>query len=266
MRKAGLVTGQILAALRDYAEPGRTPKELDALAARMLAEAGAVSSFKGYGSTLNLPPYPAVTCISVNDVVVHGIPHSKPLEEGDLVSIDFGAVLDGWNGDSAITFSVGNPEPEREALSQATEKAMWDGIAAAAVGKRLGDVGHAIQSSIKRSDRRYSIVRDFTGHGIGHEMHEDPDVPNYGRPGKGIRIVDGLTIAIEPIITLGSSWLIEDPDEWTMRTKRGGPAAHWEHTIAITKQGLWVLTALDGGKEELGKRGILVNDLAERLE
>ncbi len=256
MRKAGLLVGRVLAALAEHAAPGVTTGELDRLARELLAEAKAASSFLGYGAAFGLPPYPAVTCISVNDEIVHGIPGERVLAAGDLVSVDFGASVDGWHGDSARTFGIGDLAPEAAALCETTRVAMWDGIAAGRVGGRVGDISHAIEASIDAHVHQYGIVAEYTGHGIGTAMHQPPDVPNYGRAGRGERILDGVCLAIEPMVTLGSADAATLADEWTVVTRDRSWAAHWEHTVAFTGAGLWVLTAEDGGEAELTARGI----------
>jgi methionine aminopeptidase, type I len=261
MRAAGLLVAQILAAVREAAAPGVSPIELDRLAAAMIAEAGAVSSFLNYGGGYGLPPYPAVTCISVNSTIVHGIPAEQPLEAGDLVSVDFGLSLDGWHGDSAITFGVGEIAAELDALSEATRTAMWAGIAAAHIGGRVGDISAAVERSIRRERIKYGIVAEYTGHGIGSAMHQDPDVPNLGRAGRGEQLVKGMCLAVEPMITLGSAHTAVLEDEWTVVTRDGSAAAHWEHTFALTSRGLWVLTADDGGEAELTARGVAFGPL-----
>lgn len=255
MRVAGRLVAQILAAVRDAAVPGVSPIELDRLAAAMIADGGAVSSFLGYGGGYGLPPYPAVTCISVNNEIVHGIPAERPLADGDLVSVDFGLSIDGWHGDSAITFGVGQLADERAALSEATREAMWAGIAAARIGGRVGDMSAAVERSIRSSRTKYGIVAEYTGHGIGSAMHQPPDVPNLGRVGRGEQLVKGMCLAVEPMITLGSPNTAVLEDEWTVVTRDGSVAAHWEHTFALTSRGLWVLTAADGGEAELTARG-----------
>jgi len=255
MRVAGRLVAQILAAVREAAAPGVSPIELDRLAAAMIADGGAVSSFLGYGGGYGLPPYPAVTCISVNNEIVHGIPAERPLVEGDLVSVDFGLAIDGWHGDSAITFGVGELAAERAALSEATRTAMWAGIAAARIGGRVGDISAAVERSIRGSRTKYGIVAEYTGHGIGSAMHQPPDVPNLGRAGRGEQLVKGMCLAVEPMITLGSPNTAVCEDEWTVVTRDGSVAAHWEHTFALTSRGLWVLTADDGGEAELTARG-----------
>jgi len=263
MRAAGLVVARVLTQLRDAARPGVTTADLDRLARDELARARASSSFLGYDGGYGLPPYPGVTCISVDDEVVHGIPGPRVLGEGDLVSVDFGACLDGWHGDAAVTFAVGECAAERAELCEATRQALWAGIAAMRDGGRIGDIGHAVESRLRAEPRRYGIVTEFTGHGIGRAMHMEPDVPNTGRQGRGAELTPGVTLAIEPMVTLGSARLAELDDEWTIVTRDGSVAAHWEHTVAITEHGLWVLTADDGGEAELTARGVRFGPLAD---
>jgi methionyl aminopeptidase len=250
MRAAGLVVARALSAMRDAVAPGVSTADLDAVARDVLVEAGATSSFLGYHG------YPAVICASVNDRVVHGIPSAgEKLAAGDLISIDFGAIVDGWHGDAAISVPVGEVRPEIAALSATCEAAMWDGLAAANSGARLTDISHAIEKSI-RSAGRYGIVAGYGGHGIGSEMHMAPHILNYGRPGKGPRLLPGMALAIEPMVTLGSRATEELDDGWTVVTVDGSWAAHWEHTVAILEDGPWVLTAPDGGRAELSRRGV----------
>jgi methionyl aminopeptidase len=250
MRLAGLVVARALGAMRAAVAPGVATADLDAIARDVLRENGATSSFLGYHG------YPAVICASVNDRVVHGIPSSREkLVEGDLISIDFGAIVDGWHGDSAISVPVGEVPAEVAALSAACQGAMWDGLAAARAGARLTDISHAVETGI-RARGRYGIVAGYGGHGIGSEMHMAPHVLNYGRPGKGPRLVPGMALAIEPMVTLGSRATRELDDGWTVVTVDGSWAAHWEHTVAILEDGPWVLTAEDGGRSELAKRGV----------
>ena len=250
MRRAGLVVARALAEMRAAAVPGVSTSDLDELARSVLREEGATSSFLGYHG------YPAVICASVNDRVVHGIPSpGEKLRTGDLLSIDFGAIVDGWHGDSAISVPVGEVAPEVAALSAVCEASMWDGLAAARVGARLTDISHAVETSIRQAGR-YGIVAHYGGHGIGSEMHMAPHILNYGRPGKGPRLEPGMALAIEPMVTLGSRATHELEDGWTVVTADGSRAAHWEHTVAILEDGPWVLTAPDGGRAELAKRGI----------
>lgn len=256
MRIAGLLVSEILSAVKAAASVGVTTGELDQLARERIEAAGAISSFLGYGRAFGLPPFPAVTCISVNDEIVHGIPGGRVLASGDLVSVDFGVSVNGWHGDSAITFGVGELPNERAALSEATRSAMWDGIAAAKVGGRIGDISHAVETSIRDRRAGYGVIAEYTGHGIGRAMHEAPDVPNVGRAGRGELIGKGTCLAIEPMVTLGSAATANLDDEWTVVSRDGSTAAHWEHTIAVLPDGLWVLTAEDGGEAELTARGV----------
>lgn len=263
MRRAGLVVAKALIAMGEAVRPGIRTADLDVIARKVLQDNGATSNFLNYGAEWGIPPYPATVCVSVDEVIVHGIPGDRVLEEGDIVSVDFGAIVDGWHGDAARTFIVGDgTSTEAAELVEITRKAMWDGVAAVASAKRVGDVSAAIQASADRSGRRVGIVRDYTGHGIGTEMHQNPDVPNYGRPRRGARLGTGMCLAIEPIFTLGSPGTVELDDEWTVVTEDNSWAAHWENTVAITEDGLWVLTELDGGRAELAARGIDINDLS----
>ena len=262
MRRAGLVVAQALAVMRAAVAPGVTTAELDALAEDVIRDAGAVPSFKGYLG------YPATICSSVNQQIVHAIPSAKQvLNAGDLISIDCGAVLDGWHGDAAISLLVGHddltagPEHERRRkLIAASEEALWAGIAAAARAVRsgrgrLGDISAAIEASIRSQpvrSRRYGIVQGYGGHGIGSEMHQEPFVVNHGRAGRGPRLVPGMCLAIEPMLTLGSPRSVELSDGWTVVTADGSVAAHVEHSIALFEDGAWVLTAEDGGAARLG--------------
>lgn len=251
MRTAGLVVADVHAAMREAVAPGVSTKELDELAEERIRAAGGVPSFLGYD--IGLGPYPASICSSVNDQVVHAIPsRDQILRDGDLISIDVGAIVDGWHGDAAITLPVGEISPDARALVDACEESLWAGIAAMATAKRLGDISFAIQRSIQSHDRRYGIVAGFGGHGIGTEMHQDPHVLNYGRPGKGPKMRAGMALAIEPMITLGAADTVDDEDGWTVFTSDGSLAAHVEHSVALYDDGVWVLTAPDGGAERLG--------------
>lgn len=263
MRTAGLVVARTLAAIRSAATPGVSTGDLDLLARDLIAEAGATSSFLNYGAGFGLPPYPAVTCISVNDEIVHGIPSHRVLAEGDLVSVDFGVSVGGWHGDSAITVEVGTVSPEVARLSAVTREALWAGIAAVAIGARVGDISHAVERSIRRHPEGYGIVAEYTGHGIGSQMHQPPDVPNLGRPGTGPVITKGICLAIEPMVTLGSAATATLEDEWTVVTRDRSTAAHWEHTVTATPGGVWVLTAEDGGEAELARLGVPFGPLAD---
>lgn len=263
MRLAGLVVARVLDALGRAVAPGVTTGELDAMAREMLAEAGATSNFLNYGADSGYPPYPGVACISVDEVVVHGIPGERQLVEGDIVSVDFGAVVDGWHGDAARTFCVGDVDQHVRDLVEDTRQSMWAGIGAARLGGRIGDISHAVQASIEATGRGYGIVREYTGHGIGTAMHQDPDVPNHGRARRGPKIVEGMVLAIEPMVMLGREDTATLDDEWTVVTVDGSWASHWENTMTVTKQGLWVLTELDGGEAELTARGLPFGPLAD---
>jgi methionyl aminopeptidase len=252
MRAAGLVVAAALEAMREAVAPGVSTADLDAIAERVIRDAGAVPSFKGYQG------FPASICSSVNEQVVHAIPAADAvLKEGDLVSLDCGAILDGWHGDSAITVGVGETDPELLRMAEVAEDAMWAGIAAAArraaTGKgRLSDISSAIETSIRKSGGRYGIVDGYGGHGIGTEMHQEPHILNYGRPGRGPRLVTGMALAIEPMITMGSPRTVVLSDDWTVITRDRSVAAHVEHSMALLDDGVWVLTALDGGRARLG--------------
>ncbi len=251
MRVAGLLVGETLELLRAAVRPGVTTGELDALAEENIRGNGGIPSFKGYGH----PPFPASICASVNDEVVHGIPGDRVLAEGDVISIDCGAIVDGWHGDAAITVAVGEIAPEVQALMDVTEGSMWAGFAAARLGGRVGDISHAVETHVReRGD--YGILEDYTGHGIGTAMHQPPNVPNYGRPGRGEKLVRGLALAVEPMITLGTKHTSVDSDDWTIVTNDGSWAAHFEHTFTLTPDGAWILTALDGGRAKLAELGV----------
>lgn len=260
MRSAGLVVARALETVRETVRPGMTTSDLDALAAAVIADAGATPSFLGYEG------YPASLCVSVNDEVVHGIPGPRELRPGDIVSVDCGAIVDGWHGDSAVSFVLGEGEPRDEALVEATRRAMWAGIAALATSERLGDVGAAIEDSVRVSGEAdgvsYGIVEEYVGHGIGSAMHQPPDVPNYRTREKGPRLRPGMCLAIEPMLTLGDRFTEVCEDDWTVVTDDGARAAHWEHSVAILDEGIWVLTAPDGGAAELAEFGVRVAPLA----
>jgi methionyl aminopeptidase len=241
MREAGLVVCRTLKVLADAVRPGITTADLDAIAVREIEGAGAVPSFLGYFG------YPATICTSVNEQIVHGIPDpAQRLRSGDIISIDCGAVLDGWHGDAALSVGVGEISAEDQALLDACEAALWRGIAQARPGNRLGDISHAVERSVIASGGPYGIVREYTGHGIGTAMHMEPTIPNFGPAGRGPRLTAGMALAIEPMITLGSEQTIELADGWTVVTADASRAAHFEHTVAITPDGPWVLTAEDG--------------------
>ncbi|MEV6661869.1 type I methionyl aminopeptidase [Streptomyces nigra] len=242
MRVTGQVVGRALTAVREAADVGVSLLELDEVARGVLREAGATSPFLGYRPSFAPVPFPAVICASVNDAIVHGIPDGYRLRDGDLVSIDCGAQLGGWAGDSAISFIVGTPRPADVRLIETVERALAAGIEAAVVGNRIGDIAHAIGSVCRSAG--YGVPDGFGGHGIGRRMHEDPGVPNEGRPGRGMRLRHGLILAIEPMVTAsGHDGYHAAPDGWTLRTNDGSRAAHAEHTVAITDDGPRILTA-----------------------
>ena len=243
MRRAGLVVADALDAVRAALRPGLTTADLDAIAERTIRAAGAVPSFLGHDG------YPASLCVSVNDEVVHGIPGPRVLQPGDVVSVDCGAIVDGWHGDSAFSAVLEPTDPADLALVTATEDAMWAGIAALTGASRTSVVGEAVDDLV---DDRFGIVEDYVGHGIGTAMHQPPDVPNYRSRDRGARVEPGLVVAVEPMLTRGGVEVHELADGWTAVTDDGSRAAHWEHTVAITPDGLWVLTARDGGAARLG--------------
>ncbi|AUI63303.1 type I methionyl aminopeptidase [Amycolatopsis sp. BJA-103] len=242
MRAAGLVVWRTLTAVREIAKPGATTADLDELAEQTIRDAGAVPSFKGYHG------FPASICASVNEQIVHGIPSkTQVLNDGDIISVDCGAILDGWHGDSAVTLAIGEVSKADLALSAATEAAMWAGIAAVAAGGRLTDISYAVQTAAEKAGRddgvEYGMIVEYGGHGIGRQMHMDPFLPNLGKPGKGPRLKTGMALAIEPMLTGGGGETVELEDGWTVVTADGSRASHWEHTVAITDDGPWVLTA-----------------------
>jgi methionyl aminopeptidase len=249
MREAGLVVARTLRVLAAAVRPGITTAELDALAEAEIRAAGATPSFKGYHG------YPATICTSVNEEIVHGIPsRQRSLHEADIVSIDCGAIVDGWHGDAALTVGVGTISAEHARLLQACETALWRGLAQAQAGGRLGDISHAVETSVSQSGR-YGMVQEYTGHGIGSAMHMDPPVPNYGRPGRGPRLRPGMALAVEPMVMTGGEETVLLDDGWTVITADGSWAAHFEHTVAVTSDGPWVLTAEDGGTSGFARYG-----------
>lgn len=249
MRKAGIVVGETLDLMRRTVKAGMTTRELDAIAEDHIRSRGATPSFLGYHG------FPATLCISVNDEVVHGIPGDRVIQEGDVVSIDCGAIVEGWHGDAATTVAVGDVSDEVRELIRVTEEAMWRGIAAAHLGGRVTDISHAIETYV-RSQGDYGILEEYVGHGIGSAMHQPPNVPNYGKPGRGPKLVRGLALAVEPMIVLGSPETTVLEDDWTVVTNDGSWAAHSENTFTLTPDGAWVLTALDGGEEKLAELGV----------
>ena len=249
MRRAGLVVGGALEKLRAAVRPGISTEELDAVAEDHIRSAGATPSFLGYHG------FPGSICASVNDEVVHGIPGPRVLVEGDVVSLDCGAIVDGWHGDAAVTVAVGEVPAEVTELMRVTEESLWRGIAAARLGGRVTDISHAVETHV-RAAGAYGILEDYVGHGIGSAMHQPPNVPNYGAAGRGPKLVQGLALAVEPMVTLGSPEVDVLDDDWTVVTTDGSWAAHFEHTFTLTPNGAWVLTALDGGETELGALGV----------
>jgi methionyl aminopeptidase len=242
MRAAGAVVADMHAAVKAAAAPGVRLSRLDAIARDVLADAGATSPFLGYAPLPTTPPFPGVLCLSVNDVALHGIPTPDVLEDGDLLSVDAGATLDGWVGDAAMTYPIGTPRPEDLRLVETTERALAAGIAAAVVGNRVGDISAAI-GAVGRAGG-CGINTDQGGHGVGRSMHEAPSVPNEGRPGRGVPLRPGLVIAIEPwFLAGGNDDYRVDADGWTLRSADGSRAAHAEHTVAVTDDGPWILTA-----------------------
>jgi methionyl aminopeptidase len=258
MREAGLVVAAIHRATRAAAVPGATTKDLDEVAAKVIADHGAKPNFLGYGG------FPGNICTSVNDVVVHGIPDRETvLKDGDMIAIDAGAIVDGWHGDAAFTCFVGSGHaPELLELSRVTEESMWAGIAAFRKGNRLEDISAAIEGYIRRQPRpasgKYGIVEDYGGHGIGTQMHMDPHLLNYvtKKRGRGIKLIPGVCLAIEPMVTLGTPRTHVLPDEWTVKSDDGSWSSHWEHSIALTENGPLVLTAEDCGKAKLAELGV----------
>ncbi len=236
MREAGRLVGEVLTRLSRDVAPGVTTADLDAVAEKLITSAGATPAFKGYHG------YPATICASVNEEVIHGIPTARrKLVEGDIISIDVGAALDGYFGDSAITLPVGRVSEEAATLLRVTEESLYKAIEVARVGNRISDLGHAVQKHVEAHG--FSVVREFVGHGIGQKMHEEPQVPNYGQPGHGPRLAEGMVIAIEPMVNAGSAAVKVLADGWTAVTRDGSLSAHFEHTVAVTSGDPWILTA-----------------------
>ncbi|MBE6835751.1 MAG: type I methionyl aminopeptidase [Ruminococcaceae bacterium] len=237
MRKACQISAEALRIAGEAVKEGVSTYEIDQIAYNYIKKQGAEPNFLHYNG------YPATACISINDEIIHGIPSkNRILHRGDIVSIDLGAKIDGYNGDNAATFAVGEISDEAKRLCETTEESLYKGIEKALAGGRLGDIGYAVQSYCE--DRGFSVVREYTGHGVGTHLHEDPSVPNYGTPGRGVRLLPGMTIAIEPMITLGKAAINVMPDGWTVKTRDGSLAAHYEHTIAITSSGPVILTKI----------------------
>jgi methionyl aminopeptidase len=238
MRQAGRLVGEVLTELAAHVAPGVTTADLDALAEKRIARAGATPAFKGYHV------YPATICASINEEVIHGIPSGRRvLNEGDVISIDVGASLNGYYGDSAITLPVGQVSEEAATLLRVTEESLYKAIDCVRPGARISDIGHAVQHHVEAYG--FSVVREFVGHGIGQRMHEEPQVPNYGEPGRGPRLAEGMVLAIEPMVNAGKPAVKVLADGWTAVTRDGGLSAHFEHTVAVTSDGPWILTARD---------------------
>ena len=248
MRESNLLVGRTLGELAKWIAPGVSTLKLDKIAEEFIRDNGAVPGFLGYGG------FPNTLCVSVNDVVVHGIPSDYELRDGDIVSVDCGAVKNGFNGDSADTFCVGEVDEKVKALLRTTKEALYLGIEQAVEGNRISDIGHTIQDYCEH--RRYSVVRELTGHGIGRKLHEEPAVPNYGRRGIGPLIRNGMCIAIEPMINMGSRNIVIESDGWTCRTKDRQPSAHFEHTVAIREGKADILSSFEFIEEVLGNKSI----------
>jgi len=255
MRKAGLVVADTLQLLKQSAQVGMTTLELNEIAVANLAKHGAKSSFLGYHG------FPAVICASVNEEVVHGIPNKRKLISGDVLSIDFGAIIEDWHGDAAISFGLGEVDPADQKLMDVCEESMWRGIAAGKSGGRLTDISEAIESYIN-SQGKYGILREYGGHGIGSAMHQEPHILNFGPAGNGPELVPGMALALEPMITRGNERTKVLSDDWTVVSQDSSKGAHFEHTYTIAPDGkAFVLTSLDGGKEQLARLGIPISDL-----
>ena len=238
MRRAGEIVAAAIDATRAAVRPGVTTEELDHVAAREIASRGALPSFLGYRG------FPKTICTSVNSEIVHGIPGPKRVKEGDLVKLDVGAIVDGFHADSAVTIPVGDPSPEALKLIETTERALWAGLAEARIGRRLGDIGSAVQTVAEGAG--FSVVREYVGHGIGRALHEEPAVHNYGPPDRGYKLSEGLVVAIEPMVNVGGYATRLMDDGWTVVTEDGSLSAHFEHTVAVTAEGPWVLTDPEG--------------------
>jgi methionyl aminopeptidase len=255
MRRAGVIVAETLELVKSAIKPGVTTKELDEIAEANIRSSGATPSFKGYHG------FPASICASINEEVVHGIPSSRVIRAGDVISIDCGAIFNGWHGDAAFTFIVDPIDSDDQLLSKVCEESLWRGIAAARVGGRLTDISHQIEKYIN-SQGKFGILREYGGHGIGSEMHMEPHVLNYGRPGFGAELEIGMVLAIEPMITRGTERMRVMPDGWTVTSMDGSRGCHWEHSFALMPdEKIFVMTALDGGRERLGALGVEISTL-----
>jgi methionyl aminopeptidase len=256
MRASGLVTAAALAAVQEALVPGARARDLDALAEQVIRDMGAAPNFLGHQG------YPASVCLSIGEVVVHGIPSDQVIREGDVVSVDCGAVLDGWHSDAAVTVAVGEAHTSAEVLVEVTRRALWDGIAAFARAGHVGQIGAAVEASVAAAEPTFGVLTDYVGHGIGTAMHMAPSVPNHATRARGPKVRPGMVLAIEPMVVTGRTATSQDSDGWTVRTVDGSLAAHWEHTVAKTSDAVWVLTADDGGAAELAARGVKVAPVA----
>jgi methionyl aminopeptidase len=255
MRRAGLLVGQTLEVLRENIKVGMTTDALDAMAAANIKRGGGTSNF------LNYHGYPKTICVSVNEEIVHGIPGPRVLEDGDVVSIDCGAIIEGWHGDAAFSIGLGTVDPEDQKMMDVCDESMWRGIAAGSNGAHLSDIGHAIEGYV-HSQGKYGILREYGGHGIGTEMHQEPHVLNFGRKGNGPVIIPGMSLAIEPMITRGTDKTSVLADDWTVVSRDKSRGSHFENSYVICPDGKpFVLTAIDGGRERLGRLGIEISDL-----
>lgn len=255
MRSAGLLVGNTLELLKSSIKVGMRTDALDTIAAASIKRGGATSNFKGYHG------FPGTICVSINDEIVHGIPGERVIEEGDIVSIDCGAIIDGWHGDAAFSIGVGKVDPADQKLMDVCEESMWRGIAAGSVGAHLSDIGHAIEDYIK-SQGKYGILQEYGGHGIGTEMHQEPHILNFGNRGMGPELAPGFVLAIEPMITRGTHKTKVLSDDWTVVSTDRSRGAHFENSYCLLPDGKpFVLTALDGGKEQLARLGIEVSEL-----
>ncbi|MCK9179361.1 MAG: type I methionyl aminopeptidase [Bacteroides sp.] len=250
MRQSNRLVGKTLGELAKLIKPGITTAELDRVAEEFIRDNGAIPTFKGFPGSFGTN-FPGSICVSVNDQVVHGIPNDDPLKDGDIISVDCGTLLNGFCGDSAYTFCVGEVDDKTKKLLEITKESLYLGIENAIVGKRIGDIGYAVQQHCE--PKGYGVVREFVGHGIGKDMHEDPQVPNYGRRGTGSLLKKGMCIAIEPMVTLGDRNIVMESDGWTVRTKDGKPAAHFEHTVAVCHGKADILSTFEYIEEVLGE-------------
>jgi methionyl aminopeptidase len=243
MRQAGRHVAEILVRLRDLAEPGTTTEQVNQVAAEEIKRRGLGASFLGYAPS-GTPPFPGVICTSVNEEIVHGIPGPRQLEEGDLLKLDFGVIFEGFHGDSAVTLAIGEPSEEARRLMKVTRDGLYAGIEQMRPGQRVGDISHAVQQTVESAG--FSVVRQFVGHGIGRNLHEPPQVPNFGEPGRGPRLRPGVVIAIEPMVNVGTAEVDVLDDHWTAVTADRCLSSHFEHTVAVTEDGPEILTRIDG--------------------